>query len=354
MGIAKELHGLGDEELVARLRALVGRSNATEADLIEHLGEVDERRLYLPSRTSLWEMCLRDLGFSENAAAARIAVARESRRFPRMVEMLRAGRIHLSGLRMLCGHLTPECSDELLECAAGKTRREIEELLAARAPRPPVPDSIRRSPARHEAVATADAPLFAASPPAPGATAAAAPPAAAPERSRPAVVAPLSAETYRVQYTASRAQRDKLRQAQDLLRHQIPNGDLAEIVDRALSLLIADVKKRRFAVGRKPRSKAAAVEGPARSRTVPDAIKRAVYERDGGQCTYVGLDGRRCEERGWLEIDHRDGFARTWEHRVEGSRLLCRAHNGHAADRMYGKKWMDEKRAKPPEPRPTT
>jgi len=341
MWIAMGLDGISDEDLVARLRALVVRSNATEADLIEHLAEVDERRLYLPARTSLWEMCLRDLGFSENVAAARIAVARESRRFPQMLELLRAGRIHLSGLRMLCGRLTPEDADELLDQASGKTRREIEELLASRHPRPPVPDAIRKRPMRDAPEPTADAtPLFAV-PAVPSPSPASEVP---PERPRPAVVAPLSAETYKVQYTASRAQRDKLREAQDLLRHQLPAGDLAEIVDRALTLLIADVKKKRFGVGRKPRKPAAAVEGPARSRQVPDAIKREVFERDGGQCTYVGPDGRRCEERGWLEVDHRDGFARTWEHRVESSRLLCRAHNGYAADRMYGRQWMDAKR----------
>ena len=344
--MAIDLHGLCDEELMDSLRDLVVRSNVAEADLIEHLAEVDERRLYLPRRTSLWEFCLRELGFSENVAASRIAVSRESRRFPQMVEMLRAGRIHLSGLRMLCGQLTPDNCDEVLAEASGKTRREIEELIASRNPRPPVPDSIRKSPSRAVVEPSVEPlPLLAAPVPAPDVQAPSIAPPALPERPRPAVVAPLSAETYKVQFTASRELRDKLREAQDLLRHQLPAGDLAEIVDRALTLLIADVKKKRFAVGRKPRSKAEAVEGPARSRQVPDAIQRAVYARDGGQCTYVGPDGRRCEERGWLELDHRDGFARTGEHRVDSARLLCRAHNGWEADQMYGRTWMARKKA---------
>jgi hypothetical protein len=203
-----------------------------------------------------------------------------------------------------------------------------------------VPDALRRSPSPPVAAATAEAtPLL---PPCAVAPAARLP--VAPERPRPAVVAPLSAETYKVQFTASRELRDKLREAQELLRHQLPAGDLAEIVERAVTLLIAAVKKQRFAVGKKARSEAQQVEGRARSRAIPDAIKRAVYERDGGQCSYVGPDGRRCEERGWLEFDHRDGFARSEEHRTEGIRLRCRAHNGHAADQMYGRRWMDNKR----------
>jgi len=350
MAIAIELQGIGDEELLARLRALVVRSNATEADLIEHLAEVDERRLYLPARTSLWEMCLRDLGFSENVAASRIAVARESRRFPRMLELLRAGRIHLSVLRMLCGRLTPNGADELLALASGKTRREIEELLASRHPRPPVPDAIRRSPVKGARRVTTDAPPLL-TPLAPDVPPPSPAPEAPPARPRPAVVAPLSAETYKVQFTASRELRDKLREAQDLLRHQLPAGDLAEIVDRALTLLIADVKKKRFAVGRKPRRLAAAVEGPAHSRQVPDAIKREVFERHGGQCTYVGPDGRRCEERGWLEVDHRAGFARTWEHRVDSSRSAqrhcCRFRRRAALTRRAARRSRHRRSAAP-------
>ncbi len=335
-----DVHTLGDKELVARLRALVVRSNESEAEMIEHLAEVDERRLYLPGHTSLWDFCLRELNFSENQAGNRIAVARESRRFPQMVEMLRTGRIHLSGLRMLCGHLTPDGCDELLAQAMGKSKSEIAEILAARAPRPAVPDSIRKLPSRRapdEAPGTT--PLLAAC-----ATAPAAPLPVAPERPRPAVVAPLSAEQYRMQFTASREFRDLTREAQDLLRHELPDGDLAVIFERALRLLVAQVKKERWGVGRKARSAAAAVEGPARSRDIPDAIKREVFLRDGGQCTYVGPDGRRCEERRWLELDHRDGFARTWEHRTERIRLLCRAHNGYAANQMYGRRWMDDKK----------
>jgi hypothetical protein len=42
---------------------------------------------------------------------------------------------------------------------------------------------------------------------------------------------PLTEETFKIQFTASRAFRDKLREAQDLLRHRVPDGDLASILD---------------------------------------------------------------------------------------------------------------------------
>src|SRR6266852_4648654 len=162
---------------------------------------------------------------------------------------------------------------------------------------------------------------------------------------RRAVVAPLAEDTFKFQFTASRACRDKFRQAQDLLRHRIPDGDLAMIFEKALDLLIEQVKKERSAAGRKARHTTAEESDPARSRHIPDAIKREVFERDGGRCIFTDEHGRKCGETGALEFDHRDGFARTHLHRAAGIRLLCRAHNQHAAEQMYGRAFMERARA---------
>ena len=335
----RAIGSLGDEELLTRLSVLVARSNATEADLLEVLAEVDDRQLYLPRRTSMWDYCLRDLGFSENSAGNRIAVARESRRFPRMLEMLRDGRIHLSGLRLLCGHLA-DGGDALLDAAVGKTKREIEELLAHRFPKPAVPDQIRKLPQR---AAPAPAPAETTLPLASSAME----PTSAPLPIAPragAAITPLSAEAYQLKATMSPAQRGRLRELQDLLRHRIPSGDIAQVLDLAVTTLIGQIKKERFGIGKKPRPRKTRPEGQAETRHVPVALRRQVYERDGGQCTYVDPEGRRCEARGFLEIDHTDGFARTREHRADTLRLLCKPHNQHAADRLYGKGFMDGRR----------
>jgi 5-methylcytosine-specific restriction endonuclease McrA len=77
---------------------------------------------------------------------------------------------------------------------------------------------------------------------------------------------------------------------------------------------------------------------------IPDAIKRAVWERDGGQCAFISDDGRRCCETGGLEFDHIDGFAQTHVHDVDRIRVLCRAHNQHAADQLYGRVFMERLR----------
>jgi hypothetical protein len=250
--------------------------------------------------------------------------------------MLRSGTIHLSGLRVLVPHLVDERADALLDQAQGKSKRAIEEIVACWAPRPEVADCIRKVPERRVPALPASAPAPVEEP---------GPLFAAPQRSpsRPAIVAPLAQDRYHVQLTVSSLLRDKIGEATALLRHQVPSGDLATILDRALTVLIEKVKKERFGVGRKPRS-GEAPEGPAGSRHVPDAIKRRVFERDGGQCTFVGTDGNRCQERGFLQLDHLDGFARQKEHRASRIALRCSVHNQYAAELMYGRDLMARKR----------
>ena len=95
------------------------------------------------------------------------------------------------------------------------------------------------------------------------------------------------------------------------------------IFERALDLLIEQVKKERFATGRKARQASNEdADASSCSRHIPDAVKREVFERDGGRCTFRDERGRRCAETGTLEFDHQEGFARTHLHRADRIRLL--------------------------------
>jgi hypothetical protein len=319
---------MSNDELVAAARELAGRSCVVEADLLVHLGEIDARKLYLDRAfPSMFAFCTHELGFSEGAAYNRILVARAARRLPAVIDAARSGVVHLAGLRLLAPHLTTENHLDLLQRAAGRSKEEIALLVAALAPRPSMPATLRKLPDRPTAQTLR---LVEASP--------------QPDLPRPpaAAVVPIAEETYKLQMSISREFREEVREAQALLRHRVPDGDLAKIFRTALKLLVTEVKKERFAVGRKARSTAKGVE--TGSRHVPDAIKRAVYQRDGGRCAFTDERGRRCEERGALELDHLEGFARTHRHDVDSLRLLCRAHNQHAADSLYGSAFMDAAR----------
>lgn len=358
---------MSSNDLLAATRELVRKACAVETELLVHLGEIDARKLYLDlAFPSMFAFCVGELGFSEDAAYNRITVARAARRWPAVVAAYRSGQVHLAGLRLLAPHFTDQNHREVLALAAGKSKREIEELVARLAPQPPAPAFIRKLPARSSCPSAQPALTLAASPATqPALTFAVSPsgqsaqdlaPSTPPHRreERRAVVAPLTEETFRIQFTGTRALRDKLRQAQDLLRHRVPDGDLALLIERAIDLLIDEVKKERFATGRKARQEAREGADRSSSRRIPDSIKRAVFERDGGRCTFSDERGQRCAETGALEFDHRSGFARTHRHQVDEIRLLCRAHNQHAAEQLYGRPFMEQARASREPARPGT
>jgi hypothetical protein len=146
------LSGVSDEHLLRDLNGFVANGGRVDARVVAHLAEVEERRLHLKAAaSSLFDYCLRRLGFSESEAFHRITAARLGRRFPVIFELLGARSIHLSALRVLRDHLTQENHRELLAAAARKSKKEVEGLVAALAPRADVATLLRKLPVRREA-----------------------------------------------------------------------------------------------------------------------------------------------------------------------------------------------------------
>jgi hypothetical protein len=134
------LRALSDDELLRRLAALLEDSRRIEWELVAHIGEVDERRLYAREACdSMFVYCTEVLHLSEHEAYLRIAVARAAREHPMLLPMLGDGRLHLSGIAKLAPHLTLANREVLLERATHKSKRQIEVLVADLAPRPMSP-----------------------------------------------------------------------------------------------------------------------------------------------------------------------------------------------------------------------
>ena len=148
---------------------------------------------------------------------------------------------------------------------------------------------------------------------------------------RRAEVRSLAPERFKLQITISRATHDKLRRIEDLLRHTVPDGDLETIVDRALTLLLEHTERTKLGVSVRPRLRAAS---PTAARHIPAAVKRAVWERDGGRCAFHGREGR-CQETGFLEFHHVTPYAAGGETSTDNLQLRCRAHNGLEAERWF-------------------
>ncbi len=318
---------LGDADLLARAQVLAADERRATADLVACLAEVDARRLYLPAGcASLFAWCTQVLQLSESAAYARIEAARAARRYPPILEALHDGRFTLSTVCLLARVLTAGNQAELLTAAAHKSKREVELLVARVRPQPPVAATIRKRPSPRGRDAAPDTAT-------PSSAPQAGPPLAEPRdlpaprtASRP-VVRPLAPETYKVQFTLSREGHDRLRRAQDLLRHAMPTADVAVVFERALTLLVEHLERQKCAATTRPRQAGPAT---ARSRHIPAAIKRAVWRRDDGQCAFVGTHGR-CRARGFLEFHHVLPYADGGETSVANLQLRCAAHNAYEA-----------------------
>src|SRR5689334_22554664 len=135
---------LSDVALAATLKTLArGEREATVA-LIVHLAEFDHRQLYRGAGfPSLFQYCVEVLRLSEDAASNRIAAARMSRRHPDVVNRLPAGSLSPTTVRLIAKHATSETARALIEAATGKTKRQVEQLLARLFPQSEVPASIR-------------------------------------------------------------------------------------------------------------------------------------------------------------------------------------------------------------------
>jgi hypothetical protein len=324
---------VSDPDLLRELRALIAQDRATTTGMLAHLAEVDARRLYAPAgHPSMFAWCVEELHLSEEAACRRIRAARTARQFPAVYGLLAEGRLHLTAVVLLAPYLTQENADELFAAATHQSKAGIEELLAERFPRPDLPASVevfaplptKNSPSP----VTVD--MASGDSPAPG-------PVGPPARPK---VEPLAPGRYGLQFTVAQDTYDKLRYAQALLGHSVPPGELAQVLDRALDALIARLEQRKFAATGRPRPRRAS----ASARHVPAEVRRAVWERDGGRCTFVSAAGHRCTARTQLEFDHIEPVARGGRPTVKGIRLRCRAHNQYAAECAFGADFMSHKR----------
>jgi hypothetical protein len=365
------LHHLTDAQLVTEIAALNRAQRTATAALVAHLAELEARDLHLAMGfRSLYRYCRAVLHRSEYESYNRMEAAHAVRRFPVIVPMLADGLLHLTAVRLLAPHLGDENHLALLGGAIHKSKVEVQDLLARWFPKANVATSIRRVPgsagsqseivgppgnppfgsevgsAGNDSTAgqsvtrgsagSADAFTGSDGEAAGGATPSkplAAPGSTAPTPARRASIDPLSAETYCVRLTARRATIERLRRAQEILSHAVPDGDVDEVLYRALGALIEEESRKKLAAVRRraaegrskrPANRASRVAHPA-SRAIPAEVERAVRARDGEQCAFVSKDGRRCGERRFLELHHRQPWIAGGGGTTGNISLRCRA-----------------------------
>ena len=324
------LTSFSDDELLRRLSDLLGQSRRDEADLVAHIGEVDRRRLYAREASpSMFGYCTEVLHLSEAEAYLRIAAARAAREHPLLLTMLADGRLHLTAIAKLAPHLTLEnrearpgagrppveardrgarggavapsgCPGSDAEAArptGGATSPALRIGPDAEAPsvglRPEGgasvdrrlrPDGVaaREPELRPDGVARAGLELR----PAGAAVLPAAPPGSA-RGGRAPRPGPLQGPVHRLR-RASRQARATAGPHALLGARRRPGRDRRAGRHREAP----EARSRRFARTQAPRKTLSQSETSPTTRQIPAAVKRAVYERDGGRCRYEDEQGQ--------------------------------------------------------------
>jgi 5-methylcytosine-specific restriction endonuclease McrA len=183
-------------------------------------------------------------------------------------------------------------------------------------------------------------------------------------------------QQYQMQFSTTEEHVQLVERAKALLARDQPGAALGELHVQAMRLLVAALEKKKFAVTDRPQKRTTCADNeedekpldestadpsrpraalrPSRndasspcrsgSRHVPAAERRAVFQRDGGRCTYVDSRGERCCEAHYLELHHLKAFARGGANVASNLTLRCAAHNAFAAEKDFGRERIARKR----------
>jgi len=342
--------------ILPELKIALANERACSVRAIELIAQAVKFKTYVPEGySSMFMYCIEELGLSEDAAGMRIAVARASLRFPKIIAMLAEGRLHLTGAAKIARHLTAENAEELLAAGERKSKRDIEAMLAARFPQADVPMLIRPlapvpapaatvTPGSTSATATEPDAIRQPTLPVPGRVVPSETEKVAPGMTCPPrqpIPAP-AAERFAVQGTISEATRQKMRRVQDLLGYSVSPGDFDAFFAYMCEAAIEKLEKQKCAATSLPR------EGPVKPsddpRHIPAAIVRQVWKRDAGRCTFISASGKRCCETKALEIHHVLVPDRGGKATLDNLALRCRPHNQYDAELTFGAEFMQRKR----------
>jgi hypothetical protein len=380
---SRPLELLEARQLSGSLKVLLRKETAAMADFLLALADFDRRRGWEAlGHASLFAFLVAELRLSRNSAFWRLSSARLIQRHPEVIEPLRDGRLCLSTTAELAKVLTSENLDSVLPRYYRLSAREAAEVTVELQPRahPPLRTVVTclepsrpagdlaasprpqaalvlggRPTTRTEGAVPTSEPTQGPCGPASGAE--------APSTSPPRVeaprgdVEPLTADLRRLHITVSRQFLVELESAKDGLSHAIPNATIEQVLQAAVRLLLerqakarGQVKRPRAIPNQSPQEAAPPLElistepppprRPGPREAIPAAVRRAVWERDQGRCTWPLDGGGCCGSTHRLELDHIKPWARDGEPSVANLRVVCASHNALAARQAFGARWM--------------
>ncbi len=282
------LSKLSDNEIETNLKDKAHEERKLTIEVISLLEEVDRRKIFLRRGFgSLIEYCVKELKYSESSAYRRISAMRVVRDVPEVARSIESGALNLMNVAQAQTYFKSEAKFKVIDAKEkrgllakleNKSARETEKIILELAPQSVPRESVRQ----------------------------------------------VTANITRLTLILSEEAVAKLDKLKDLLSHKMPNASYGELIEEISNLALKRLDLLRTAtpalVSSRPTQK--------RGRYVPTHIRRAVWQKSSGQCSYSDPStGKRCESTRFLEIDHKKAFSKGGETAIGNLQLLCDAHN---------------------------
>jgi hypothetical protein len=353
----KTLKNLSHDSLVTNTKSLVQRETEITLKVLFHIQEIERRRLHIERGfSSLHEFCVKYLGYSDGSAARRIQASRLLKAHPELETKIEKGEMSLSvaaqaqnffysEMKVQNKIYSKEQKQEILQILESKSSREAEKELLKISPQSLPKEKLRQVTAEHKELRVI-------------------------------------------------LDEDLVKEFEELkswLSHKIPNGNYQDLIREAVKIANQELRKRRLGSEKKnrnetkrldekpkfereeknqaptaeqkpkglvqtPKDRVQTPESQAqfqilqeqrtlsekRTRTIPVHIKREIWRRDQGRCTFIDAKTKRkCDSKVMLEFDHfQIPFAEGGSHSAENLRLVCRQHNTQAALNRFGLRKM--------------
>lgn len=261
------LKHLTDKALLADTKNIARNEREITLEIIHHLREIERRKLFSELKySSLFEYAVKELGYSNGAAARRIQSARLMKEMPYIEKKILNGDLTLSNLAQ-AGQLfknediqEPEKKKEILAELENKSSRECDKILMGYKSEPDLPpEKIKRTTNKFTTV----------------------------------------------KFNFSDNTIELFDKVQAQLSHRRFNYD--ELFGHIFTLAL----KKNDSTPR-PTS----VSPGVNTRYIPARVKKAVFERDNGKCT-------KCGTTKFLQYDHITPYSMGGKSTVENLRLLC-------------------------------
>jgi len=350
------LRSVPPREILTNTEAIVAQDRRLTLRLLEHLHEIDRQKLYLERGFgSMFDYCTKHLRLADPSAARRIRTARCVARFPQLYPLLESGELNLTVVSMVSRYLKPGNVEEVIKRIRGRSKREVERIIAEYEPRAALPpDRVRivviPAPPASSPAASRQLTVTGDSEKAPilddaitvvmngmqGRGVESAPP----KRDTEAIQFERLA---RVEFTAHEELMDRLQRIRSIASHRLPaNASLEQLIDFMAGYFLEreDPAQREMRRELRAAKRRDIREKPARDgnpRKMPARTRDQVFVRDK-QCTYMSPDGTKCGSTHVLQIDHITPVARGGAATIDNLRILCAYHNRLESERLMGRR----------------